>query len=1039
MVERLFGRGAMAGPFAEIQPGAFPIPAEKNLDPAWVRSLTERGAPTVWTSARDELKWIGMPVGGICCGQVYLSGDGRLWHWDIFNLPQEQVWSSTAGPLYAKPAAVKSPFEQGFAVRVKAGGKEVTKKLSAEAFRDVRFTGQYPISRVEYRDQGLPVEVELQAFSPFVPLDFESSSLPLTVMSYTVRNTSAEAAEVSIAGWIENPVLLSAGGSGRARLRNLLRGIGDATAVVCSAESAPERERAAERPDIVFEDWEKGTYEGWTRTGTAFGERPRNVSEIAGYQGNVNAQGKWTVNTHETRGGEDVVKADTHIGTLTSREFVVERGFIRFRIGGGNHPGQTCVNLLVDGAPVRTATGRDHNRMRIEHFDVREFAGRKAQVQIVDAWTGGWGQVGVDEIVLTDSAELDLRPLEERPDFGTMALAVLGDRAAGSAAIGALSDVGSAFAEERKSDVVSGLDKRPIAGVTRTVMVKPGDSATIEFLVAWHFPTPNRDQLSFLQGIETLRHHYAARFKDAAEVVAFAATNFERLCAQTRLWRDTWNDSTLPHWFLDRTFINTSIAATVTCLRFDSGRFYGWEGTHCCAGTCQHVWQYAQSLARVIPELERSTREMVDFGIAFHDDNGAIDYRAEAHRIVAHDGLAGTVLRAWREHTMSADDAFLRRIWPRVKKSVEHLMREDRDGDGLLEGEQYNTLDASWWGPMGWISSLYLAAVRAGEAMARDVGDLEFAARCAKIVERGSRSLVEKLYNGEYFIHLADPAHPEANSTNDGCHIDQVFGQSWAWQVGLDRVVPEKECRSALASLWKYSFAPDVGVYRDALKEIIKGGRWYALPGEAGLLMCTFPRGGADRATAKGRDAWAAGYFNECMHGFEYQVAAHMVWEGMVTEGLAITRSLEDRYHASKRNPYNEIECSNHYARSMASYGVYLAACGFEFHGPRGHIGFAPRVSPDHFRAAFTACEGWGTYSQKRSGGKSDAEIAVKHGRLRVVTVALSGPEREGAAASLNGKPVTVAMAQRSGDRVVLRLKEPVVVEAGMVLKVTLG
>ncbi len=1039
MVERLFGRGAMAGPFAELQPGAFPVPADKKLDPAWVRSLTARGTPTVYTSSRDELKWIGMPIGGVCCGQVYLGGDGRLWHWDIFNLPQERVWGSTEGPLYPKPATPRSPMEQGFALRVKAGGAESARRLDASGFKAIEFTGQYPVGHVEYRDDDAPVSVALDAYSPFVPLDFASSSLPLTVMSFTVRNTSGAPVDATVAGWLQNPVLLATERSSTVRARNRVVRSGGLTMVACSAEAVPEQDRGAIKPDVVFEDWEKGTYEGWTATGTAFGDTPRNRKDIAGYQGNVNAQGEWTVNTHESRHGEDVVKADQHIGTLTSREFVIDRAFIRFRIGGGNRPGQECMNLLIDGAPVRTATGRDNNRMRIDHFDVREFAGRTARLQIVDAWTGGWGQIGIDEIVVTDSPETDLRPIAERPDFGTMLIGAVDPqgRATGAAAIGAIKDLRAVFGPG-DAEATAGLEARPIGSVSRSATIAPGASETFTFLVAWHFPTPNRDELAFLTGIQGLRHHYASRFKDAMDVAAFAAKNLASLSARTKLWRDTWVDSTLPHWFLDRTFINTSIAATVTCLRFDNGRFYGWEGTHCCAGTCQHVWQYAQGLARVFPELERSAREMVDYGLAFHEDTGAIDYRAEADRRVAHDGLAGTIMRAYREHQMSVDDAFLKRIWPRVKKSVEYLMREDKDGDGLLEGEQYNTLDAAWYGPMGWISSLYLGAVRAGEAMARDVGDEEFARRCAAVCERGSISMVEKLYNGEYFIHLADPKHPEANSTNDGCHIDQVFGQSWAWQVGLDRVIPERECKSALASLWKYSFAPDVGVYRDALKDIIKGGRWYAMPGEAGLLMCTFPKGGADRATAKGGDAWAAGYFNECMHGFEYQVASHMVWEGLVTEGMAITRSLEDRYHASKRNPYNEIECSNHYARSMASYGVFLAACGFEHHGPRGHIGFAPRVSPNDFRAPFTSCEGWGTFSQKREGGKVRAEIAVREGQLRVSTLALSANTQGEVTAMKDGARIAVDSVRRAGDRIVVRFEPPVVIDAGRSLQVTL-
>jgi hypothetical protein len=131
-------------------------------------------------------------------------------------------------------------------------------------------------------------------------------------------------------------------------------------------------------------------------------------------------------------------------------------------------------------------------------------------------------------------------------------------------------------------------------------------------------------------------------------------------------------------------------------------------------------------------------------------------------------------------------------------------------------------------------------------------------------------------------------------------------------------------------------------------------------------------------------------YFNECMTGFEYEAAGHMVSEGMVQEGMAITRTVHDRYAASKRNPWNEVECSDHYARCMSVYGVFIAACGFDYHGPKGHLGFAPQITPENFRAPFTAAEGWGTYSQSSRHGKIRAKVQLKYGRLRLRTLSLA-------------------------------------------------
>lgn len=870
---RIGGLAAAGGLFTRFQPamaGPFTgddfkklVPEDKKLSDAWVRSLFERGEPE-WFSG-TELEHIGMPVGGICCGMVYLSGDGRLWHWDIFNQYRDR--SKTAnGQHYSNPMPVTSPVDIGFQIR--ANGE--TRALDRKGFPQVRFRGAYPIGFVDYHDEAFPVKVSLEAFSPFAPLDVDGSSLPLTVMRYTLRNTTQKKVEVDLSGALANPVLIDSGTTPGVELVNRVVKQSAATCLHCTAET---------------------------------------------------------------------VDTDT---------------------------------------PKNPRT----------------------------------------DIVLSDKALPPESPLDQLRDMGDMTLALIGD-----------SDGVTATPATTKTGARGLGHSRPKGSLSKTLSLAPGKETTVSFAVAWRFA----NQASPVDSVPDKGHYYAKRFPSSLAVIDHHAAEHADAYARTRLWHDTWYDSSLPYWLLDRTFLNTSVLASTTCLRFEGGRFWGWEGIGCCPGTCTHVWHYAQSVGRVFPELERILREDVDYGVALQPD-GSIWFRAEAREHEAIDGQAGTILRVLREHTMSPDDAFLRQIWPRVKRSIEFLIQEDGDGNGVLEGQQHNTLDASWYGPISWISSLYLAALRAGTVMAREMDDPAFAKQCDQLVESGSAWIAENLFNGEYFYHERDPKHPEAIGSGIGCLIDQVFGQGWAHQLGLGRVLPEDKTVSALQSLWRYNFTPDVGPYRAEFK----GGRWYALPGEAGLLMCTFPNGGERAARGGNPGHGFAGYFNECMNGFEYQVAWHMIAEGMVKEGLAVTRAVHDRYSASRRNPYNEIECGDHYARSMASHGVFISICGFECHGPKKHLGFAPKMHPEAFKAPFITAEGWGSYSQHIAGGTLTAEIDVHHGKLPVATLAL---EHEGTRTVRvkQGDITLPATLIRNGQRILITLDTPVDLAAGRKLEVILS
>ena len=876
----LVAGGLMTARFSEALP-MMPVSdssvLEKKLDPKWVESLFERGTPTTYLKSRKELDYIGMPVGGIGCGCVYLGGDGRLWLWDVFNKNQTGVvyknvkWHEKVqfnfdflrpfdGANYVEPVKDVRPLDQGFAVRIETQGKSVIKRLHADDWEEVSFESTYPIATVRYIDRSSPVSIKLHAYSPFIPMNEDDSGLPVTILSHEVENTSTSPVSVSLVGWLENK------------------------------------------------------------------------------------------------------------------------------------------------ASLYSATDE-------QYFKVNEaFDGNGISGVMESASSYNW----VDEAFWN------------APDFGNFSLVSFNQNTVVNTDARVTLD-GSFFdvADSKKAKIEN---RRAFASVANAISLDAGGKNTLNYAITWYFPNLSFELLKSEGG-----RYYAKKFKSSQDVARYVQANFEKLSTQTHLWCETWyHQSTLPYWFLERTFLNISTLATTTSHRVESGRFYAWEGVGSCPGTCNHVWQYAHAVARVFPALERDTRERVDLGVAFHDD-GHIGFRGEYDEQPAVDGQAGRILGIYREHQMSADNSFLKRNWPNTKRAIEFLLKQDVNGDGMTDTQLENTLDAKWPGEISWIVGLSIAAIKAGEHMAVEMGDSSFAAICKEYVVKGSANMEKTLYNGEYFIHRPDAVKGRTViGSYNTCHIDQVYGQTWAFQVGLGRILDEAKTRSALQALWKYNFTTDVGPY---LKDH-HGGRPYALPGEGGMIMNTNPKKEADPYGVK--DAWQVTYFHECMSGFEHQVASHMMAEGMVKESLILTRAIHDRYHASKRNPFNEVECSDHYARAMASYGTFVTACGFTYHGPKGEIGFDPKLNSAQFKAPFTTANGWGTYAQTTKGKNQIQTIAMKHGKLTIQQVHLvkKGGVKD-VAVTLDGRAL-MAKVERSGNAVRVMLDQSVEIDAGAVLSIVI-
>ncbi|TWT81567.1 hypothetical protein CA13_30200 [Planctomycetes bacterium CA13] len=1018
----------MAGPFAAEDFEKI-IPSDKKLGSDWIASLYARGEPL--TATGDDLKFIGMPINGICTGQVYLGGDGRLWYWNLDG--NRDAKHTGKGPRFTDPDTIQSPMNQGFALQVDCDGEQRVFTLDSNGFEDVVFTNRYPMARVTYADAACPVDVELEAYTPFIPLNRDDSSYPVIVMRYTIKNNSDQIQKTAIAGHVENFSNFRSGqGKNGIRLSRYSEQDG-LSAVECWTKPADMDNRGEQTE--VFADFEGDDYGDWKAEGEAFGDAPalggRTIQVLSGFKGKglVNS---WT--------GSDELQ-----GKLTSPEFKIEKPFINFLIAGGRDEKSLNISLWVSGKKVRSAAGKQSDAMAWSTWNVTTLVGKQAHIEILDASSRGWGHIDVDHIVFSTKPtnQQTEAPFEKATDFGSIALGLLGKEKPDIVDI-TRSEPGTSGLfipkqHSEKDDEVykSPFSERGFASIGRTLTLEPGEEETVSFVLSWRFPNARYVTAFGRRPGAPDINHYSTLWPTATDAAGVVAVRDTELHTTTQTWADTWYDSTLPYWFLERTFIPINCMQTQVAerLALQGGMYNLDEGVNCCPGNCTHVWQYAQGLSRIFPVIERECRDKVEYGKGFRPSDGAINFRHSIGKFEdAIDGQCGTILRVLRESQMTTDYRFLESIWDRTKLSMDHVIRKwDPDENGLLAGAQHNTLDEPWFGQVPWLINLYHAALKASAVMARQMKQPMVAQRYERIVAKGAPAMVEMLWNDDfgYFIHKPGKAETEKHGSTNGCHIDQVFGDFWLRNVGLDRILPQDKIRRALDSLWTFNFSPNVGDFR----KVMTDGRWYAVEGNAGLVMCSFPHGKIEPKSGKKN---YAGYLNECMTGFEWQVAAHMIWEGMLEKGLAIGKAIYDRYLPRDRNPYNEIECSDHYARAMSSYSAFMAVLGYRYDGPEGKLAFGPRMQQDNFRAAFTTAEGWGRFSQTVKAGQQKNTIELRYGKLHLTELTLDGAPGTHASkivVTLDGRDID-ARIQKDGPNTVIEFPQGLDIKAGQILSV---
>lgn len=530
----------------------------------------------------------------------------------------------------------------------------------------------------------------------------------------------------------------------------------------------------------------------------------------------------------------------------------------------------------------------------------------------------------------------------------------------------------------------------PGASLFVPLKLAPGESKTIPVRLAWFVGRTNlrigRDPAGAAEAVQgNYRPWYSSRFSDINGVSYFWRDHYEDLRGKSARFRDAFYDSSLPPEVIEAVAANLTILKSPTVLRQSDGKLWSWEGcgddSGCCHGSCTHVWNYAQALSHLFPDLERTLRE-TEFGVS-QNEAGHQQFRSSLPiRPVEHDfhaaadGQLGGIMKIFREWRISGNTEWLRSLWPKVKRSMDYCIETwDPGHKGWVEEPHHNTYDIEFWGPDGMCTSFYLGALRAAQLMGKSLGDP--VSLYEELVSKGTAKAETELYNGEYFFQKIEWQHlraqnplenksmvgsysPEAVAIfkkegpkyqyGNGCLADGVLGSWMALVCGVGQVLDSSKVTSHLRALHRYNLKQDLSDFANPQRPT------YACGKEGGLLLCTWPKGGELSLPFV--------YSNEVWTGIEYQAASHMMRMGLVKEGLEVVRTCRARYDGRVRNPFDEYECGHWYARAMSSYALLYGLSGARYDAVEKVLYLEPSI-PGDFRSFFCTATGYGTVGIK--------------------------------------------------------------------------
>ncbi|MCD6359458.1 MAG: hypothetical protein J7M38_01255, partial [Armatimonadetes bacterium] len=479
---------------------------------------------------------------------------------------------------------------------------------------------------------------------------------------------------------------------------------------------------------------------------------------------------------------------------------------------------------------------------------------------------------------------------------------------------------------------------QPVAAVAGEVELAPGEQARVHFALVWFFPHHYDRQTS--KAPVPLGHHYAGRFPGGArDVLGWAAPRREQLRERSGAWRRLIEESSLPPRLRALTTEVLYLLPRISWWLAD-GRFCLYESINCprVHPTLLEVYM-APVLAALFPDLHaRALRNIAEAQLPSGEIPSTLGrdgiYFHEYRVFNPSDAGVFPIVTAW-EMLWGGDEQFARDMYPVVKRVLQWGEAElDADRDGVPD---VHGIDQGWdtfpmRGAAAFIADQWIAALQAGEWMARRAGDTGFAQWCRQVRDRASDVAENRLWNGSYYDLCYNPATDEGS---DICFADQfTYGTLPAMILELGDVHPPERLREALRSIWRLNVAT-----------CRYGARMGSLPdgSPADSSVHENQRGGASQSNAFTPVSTAP-------------LAALAISNGMVDEGLALAEQMADTIINHVKGPWsaellfdsNTAECfyGLHYSDCLIVWDVMHALIGAHINALEGELKLAPPRLP---------------------------------------------------------------------------------------------